>query len=925
MEKLYEQSPDCASNAPRPAADAGNAGNKESRKLEEALRKSEAELKEAQRLARIGSWDWDADTDTIRWSDEYYRIYSLDPDLPTPKYDEHLKAYTAESRARLDAAVQKSLQTGEPYELDLELANPSSSTRWVCARGEAKRNAGGRITGLRGTAQDITGRRLAEEAIRENEQKYRTLIETTNTGFVIVDDRGTVLDANQEYVRMTGRDSLGEIQGRNISEWTADWDRERNGQEVTKCLEQGFVRNLEVSYVNKDGRVTPVEINATVIRDAGGLKILSVCRDITERKRAETALKDREKQLAESQRLARIGSWERNLVTNKVTWSEEHSRILGLDPDKTEPGLEILMRMIHPDDRERLRLAVKEAISENKPYDIDYRIIRGDGTEAVLHASAEVIYDGEGKPLLFRGTTQDITERKRAEMQLRERETFLKNVLETVDEGFIVVDRNYTVLSANRAYLERLNKPLDEVIGKPCYTLTHHVGRHCKDLGERCAVHETFETGKPSFALHTHSAASGEPEYVEIKSYPVFDPAGNVISAIETITDISGKKRLEEQLRHAQKMEAIGTLAGGIAHDFNNILSAIIGYGSLVQMKMNADDPVRLNVDHILDAANRAAQLTQGLLTFSRKQVITVQPLRLNDIIARVEKLLVRIIGEDISLVVKLPEGELDILADSSQIEQVLMNLATNARDAMPAGGRLQVDVEATHIDAEYIRIHGFGKTGPYALISVTDTGSGMDQATIEKIFEPFFTTKEIGKGTGLGLSIVYGIVKQHNGFINVYSEPGKGSTFKIYLPLIGRAEIRTMGPSPSEHPMGGTETLLIAEDDDTLRNLMCTVLKEFGYTVIEARNGEEAVENFKQNRDRVRLVILDVVMPGLSGKDAYAAISGIKPDAKIIFQSGYPADLMHRKGLPDSADHFLNKPVSPRILLQKVRKVLDS
>jgi CheY-like chemotaxis protein len=242
----------------------------------------------------------------------------------------------------------------------------------------------------------------------------------------------------------------------------------------------------------------------------------------------------------------------------------------------------------------------------------------------------------------------------------------------------------------------------------------------------------------------------------------------------------------------------------------------------------------------------------------------------------------------------------------------------------MPQGGLLQVDVEAAEIDGEYIRIHGYGQAGPYALISVTDTGSGMDQQMLEKIFEPFFTTKDVGKGTGLGLAIVYGIIKQHNGYINVYSEPGKGSTFKIYLPLI-RDGIQNVPPPEPEHMLGGTETLLIAEDDDTLRDLICTVLREFGYKIIEARDGEEAVRKFEQNRDTVRLVILDVIMPGMSGKEAYDAIAEIQPRVKIIFQSGYPVDLMHRKGLPDSADHFLSKPISPRLLLKKVRQALDS
>jgi signal transduction histidine kinase len=423
--------------------------------------------------------------------------------------------------------------------------------------------------------------------------------------------------------------------------------------------------------------------------------------------------------------------------------------------------------------------------------------------------------------------------------------------------------------------------------------------------------------------MHVHQDSENNPSYVEIKSYPLKDAWGNTISAIEIINNVTEKKKLEEQLRHSQKMEAVGQLAGGIAHDFNNILTAIIGYGSLMKMKMDEGDPMRFNLQQILDTSERAASLTRGLLTFSRKQAINLRPVSLNVSIKNVEKLLRRLIGEDIDLQFSLSPEDQIIMADSGQIEQILMNLATNARDAMHKGGRLTISTEHIVFDQEFIRMHGEGKVGMYALISVKDTGSGMDEKTKERIFEPFFTTKDAGKSTGLGLSIVYGIVKRHNGYIICDSEAGKGTTFKIYLPMIKSEIAKAEAAAPLAVP-GGAETILIAEDDAAVRTLMKEMLARFGYAVIEAIDGEDAITRFMENRDKVRLLILDVIMPIKNGKEVFEEIRKIRPDVKVIFASGYMPDILHKKGIPEENQNFIAKPLTPTELLRKVRETLD-
>lgn len=422
---------------------------------------------------------------------------------------------------------------------------------------------------------------------------------------------------------------------------------------------------------------------------------------------------------------------------------------------------------------------------------------------------------------------------------------------------------------------------------------------------------------------HRIAHKDGRVRWIRNTPVPRYDPEGRLVAYDGLVADITDLKKLEEKLRHAQKMEAVGQLAGGIAHDFNNILTAIIGYGSLITMRLKDDDPLRHNVEQILAAAERAATLTQGLLVFSRKQAINTRPVDLNAIVRSVEKLLTRLISEDIELQTRLAGTELIILADTGQVDQVLINLVTNARDSMPDGGGLTIETERVEMDREFTKAHGYGCPGSYAQLSVTDSGVGMDEQTLQRVFEPFFTTKQAGKGTGLGLSIVYGIVKQHGGYITVYSEPHKGTAFKIYLPLVkaAAAEAETV---VTALPAGGHQTILVADDDTEVRNITRSLLEECGYAVVEAADGEEAVSRFRQHQDRVELLILDVVMPRKSGKEALDEIRKIKPEVKALFFSGYTADVIRRKGIGEEGLTLLAKPVAPRQLLLKVRELLE-
>lgn len=424
----------------------------------------------------------------------------------------------------------------------------------------------------------------------------------------------------------------------------------------------------------------------------------------------------------------------------------------------------------------------------------------------------------------------------------------------------------------------------------------------------------------------------GTPVLFNWKAVLMREKNGEPVGILGTARDITEHRRAEDneralqgQLLQSQKMEAIGQLAGGIAHDFNNILTAIIGYGNIVLKRLPESDKLRLYLENILSAANRAANLTRSLLTFSRKQPINPQPVNVNTVVQNVEKLLQRVIGEDIELKTELRPEIPSVLVDAGQLEQVLINLATNARDAMPGGGTLSLATGMEDIDESYIRAHGYGRAGKFVVITVSDTGTGMPEETRRRVFEPFFTTKDVGKGTGLGLSIAYGSIKQHNGYINVASRPGDGSVFEICLPAVEKTASVVKAPVHDQPAPRGTETILLAEDDAGVRCLEKNLLEDSGYRVIEAVDGQDAVEKLRLHAGEIRLLISDVIMPKKSGGEVYEEAKRIQPAIKALFASGYPAEIIKNRDLLVRGLHFVSKPISPRDFLIKVREAIET
>jgi two-component system, cell cycle sensor histidine kinase and response regulator CckA len=515
---------------------------------------------------------------------------------------------------------------------------------------------------------------------------------------------------------------------------------------------------------------------------------------------------------------------------------------------------------------------------------------------------------------------KEIRERVLSETAVRELYERLAFNIEHLPMGYIVWDKEFRVQEWN---------PASEIIFG--WTAGEAIEKHACELmmppkAQPCVIDvlaNLLESGEASHSVNDNTRKDGTKITCEWFIVPRHSASREITGVLSMVHDITEKVQLEKQLQVAQRMEAVGTLAGGIAHDFNNVLTVIIGYGEMLKLRIANDPKAISDLDEILRGAERASVLTRQLLTFARRQVVELNNIDLNRVVIDLEKLLRKVTRENIEIKTFPAECPVMIRADRGQVEQVLMNLCLNARDAMPEGGQLVIETGVTSLEDGYLKLYPYMKAGRYAVLSVSDTGIGMDEKTRERIFEPFFTTKGPDKGTGLGLAVVYGIVKQHNGFIHVYSEPGMGTTFRVYFPEVDAPADAKVIASQGE-AQGGSETILLAEDNESVRNLTEKTLSSYGYRVLIACDGEEAVGIFLRHHNEIAMAVLDVVMPKMGGKQAYEEMAKILPGLKVLFLSGYSANASHnafvlRPGLP-----FLQKPFGPSALARKVREALD-
>ena len=653
-----------------------------------------------------------------------------------------------------------------------------------------------------------------------------------------------------------------------------------------------------------------------VIEEEEGLAI--------ERKHAEEAMHQSEEKFRQLFDEAPVGYFECDSQGRIINVNRTGLEMLGYTPEEMigQP----LWKLVVEEEvaRNTILAGLAGTLSPARSLERTYR--RKDGATFPVLIENRVLKDSEGRIIGMRSTIQDITEHKRAEKALLESEEGYRTAIENSNDG-VAIDKDGLHLFVNKKFLELFgyNYP-EEVIGKHLILTVHPDD---KDRVKEINLKRQRGEDVPSRYEFKGIRKDGEIIYIEVSATKT-TYHGETVS-LAYLRDITERKKaeqeiaaLQEQFRQSQRMEAIGQLAGGIAHDFNNILTIIKGYSQLSLSELKKNDPLRENIEEIQKASERAANLTHQLLAFGRRQIMDVKVLDVNTILRDLDKMLHRIISEDIELIRLLAEDLGRIKVDPGQIEQVIMNLAVNARDAMPKGGKLTIETANVELDGKYARKHIAVKPGHYVMLSMSDTGMGMKPEVKERIFEPFFTTKEKGKGTGLGLSMVYGIVKQSGGNIWVYSEPGKGTTFKIYLPRVDEPPELWKENEVKEEIPGGRETVLIVEDDESVRKMAVQVLEKKGYTVLEAKDGNEALLLCKGRKEPIHLILTDVVMPGISGRQLVDQLRQVHQDIKALYMSGYTDNAIVHHGVLRKEMNFIQKPFTIDGLASKVRKVLD-
>lgn len=639
---------------------------------------------------------------------------------------------------------------------------------------------------------------------------------------------------------------------------------------------------------------------------------------LEERRKSEEKLKESEKKYRELANSLPQVVFETDMKSNLTFVNYNAFDLFGYTQNDFDKGLNAL-QMISPEDQDRAMDEIRRTMSGKSSGGAEYTAKRKDGsTFPILIYSKPII--SEDKPIGLRGIIVDLTERRKMKEKLRESEGFLNDVFESIKDGICVLNTDLTIRRVNGVMEQWYgeNLPLE---GKKCHLCYQNSSKPC----DPCPTLRCLKSG-----LTEREIVQGLPgspnKWLELYSFPMKDRrSGKIAGVVEFVRDITETKNLETQLRQSQKMEAIGTLAGGIAHDFNNLLTAIIGNTDLALLKSGKDNHEREELVEIKKAAKRAASLTSQLLAFSRRQVVQPKILNINEALGDMEKMLRRLIGEDIELSTVLKPGLGKVHIDPGQIDQILMNLVVNARDAMPQGGKLTIETSNVDLDMDYFRNHGVEEEpGPYMMLAISDTGTGMDEKTKSKIFDPFFSTKDKDKGTGLGLSTVYGIVKQNRGYVWVYSEPGGGATFKIFLPRAEGDAQPAKGQKPSTVKLRGSETILVVEDDDMVRDLACRILKRNGYKVLEAQCPEEAIKVSERHEEPIHLMLTDVVMPGMNGNDLAKRLEQLRPEMKTIYMSGYTDKAVVNHQILEPQLHFVQKPFRPLDLAREVREILD-
>ena len=826
----------------------------------------------------------------------------------------------------------------------------------------------GTLTGVLGIGRDITQRKQVEASLKESEERFRAIFDNAMDGILLSDmEEKRFHSGNKAICQMLG------YTPEEIRHLTYPDIHPRDVRPaVTAMLDEQLTQEISSSndfpVLRKDGTIFYADINSSLVSLAGKQYRISVLRDITQRKQAEEIRQYQELLLRDMGRIAKIGGWEFDPATGKGSWTEEVARIHDLDPAGAT-SMELGLSFYHGESRTKIENAIKAVIELGKPYDLELEIVSAKGIHKWVHTIGKPKIEN-GKVVQVRGSFQDITVSKTAEQQIERLNRVLKTMIGI--NQLIVRERDPAALIRkvcrllvdNRGYTAALivrtdkhEKPVSwaiegsissgELLGNllekgdlpPCLdsirdeeepVLIKDKQGFCGmcPVAVKCArtsslsvrlTHEAKNYGYLVVALDQNMNADDEERNL------FSGLAKDLAYALSALRSEDKRKSLEKQLIQAQKMESVGRLAGGVAHDYNNMLSIIIGYTELALDNAEPGSSLHSDLNEVLKAANHSKDITAQLLAFARKQTVAPRVLDLNDAVKITLKMLRRLIGEDIELA-WVPALELwPVKMDPSQVDQILTNLCVNARDAITGVGKIIIETNNINLDTTYCADHAGFVPGDYVMLAVSDDGGGMDKDTQSHLFEPFFTTKDNGKGTGLGLATVYGIAKQNNGFINVYSETGKGTTFRIYLPRYAVTVKQVPQAIDVQRDALGNETVLLVEDEPSILTMTKLILERLGYTVLTAGNPSTAIDIGRDNAGKIDLMITDVVMPEMNGRELSLRMQKLQPDMKVLFMSGYTPDAIAHRGVLDEDINFLQKPFSKKSLAAKVREALDA
>jgi PAS domain S-box-containing protein len=840
-------------------------------------------------------------------------------EILTPTSLERMYAVYAEELPRQEA--QTAGNEGSVI-IELEYYHRDGSTLWMENIVKPQRDENGRIVGVYGVSQDISRRKREKDALRTMAE----MLDNAPSSITVHDKSGGFLYANEKTFEIHGWEPE-EFLAMNLSDLDVPESAHLVKERLRRISEEGEVR-FEVAHYRKDGSTFPLEVLAKTIHWNGKPAILSVADDISGRKRSEAsmqALLEQQEAVLES---SMVGiALVHNRIITKV--NRRMAEMLGYTPEEIEGRSP---EMLHLCQENFVSFGEKYywRLGEETILQVEYPMRHKNGNTVWCLFSGRAV----SPPDLGHGAVwviDDITERKRTEEALRESEEKYRNLFENAPIGVFRTHSSGTVV--------QVNSTMARILG---FDSPRKVVGHYQDLGTELFVHperraellaQLKENGFVENFEYAAKTRSGEPIWVSLTARKIPDGSEDSFLIEGFSMDITQRKKaeeekrlLEEQFHQVQKMESIGRLAGGVAHDLNNLLSPILGYGEMLLEDASAHDPRRDSLEEIFRAGKRGQALVRQLLAFSRKQPLHFQPLDLNELVKGFQKLIRRTLREDIEIGFRLDPSIPRIKGDLGQIEQVIMNLAVNAQDAMPQGGNLQIETAPAEIDEAYAGQKRGVKPGRYAMLAISDTGFGMNSSTLAQLFEPFFTTKEKGKGTGLGMSTAYGIAKQHGGNIWAYSEPGLGTTIKVYLPAEGAAaDEKEATAAQNTAKNRGTATILLAEDDSQVRNLAASILKREGYTVLVAENAGEGLAMGGGFGGDIDLLLTDVIMPDMNGKELFERLSPAQPRMRVLYMSGYTDDVIAHHGVIDEGVNFIEKPFTVHALVAKIAEILAS